>query len=198
MARLPSILLICCGSLAREMTALVRDNGWSHMRITCLPAHIHNTPEKIPEAVREKIHAGRGKAEKILVLFSDCGTGGKLTDVLEEEGVEGIGGAHCYEIFAGGGNFAALMRDQPGCFFLTDFLVRHFDRLILAGLGLDRFPKLRRTYFGHYDKLVYLAQREDLELQDKARAAARTLGLEYELRLTGYGDYRDFLAAKSA
>ena len=198
MAQPPSILLISCGSLAREITALVREQNWSHMRITCLPAHIHNTPEKIPEAVRAKIHSARGTVDKILVLFSDCGTGGKLAEVIAEEGVEGIGGVHCYEIFAGRENFAALMRDEPGCFFLTDFLVRHFDRLILTGLGLDRFPKLRKIYFGHYNKLVYLAQREDADLQDKARAAARALGLEYELRLTGYGDYRDFLAAESA
>ena len=194
MAQLPSVLLICCGSLAREITALMRAHDWSHMSITCLPAHIHNTPDKIPEAVRAKIHEARGTVDNILVLFSDCGTGGKLNDVLVEEGIEGIGGAHWYEIFAGKENFQALMDDEPGSFFLTDFLARHFDRLILAGLGLDRFPKLRDTYFGHYDKLVYLAQREDLELQEKARAAAKTLGLNYEMRLTGYGDYRDFLS----
>ncbi len=194
MARLPSTLLICCGSLAREITAIVREQDWRHMRVTCLPAHIHNKPEDIPEAVRGKIRAARGTADKILVLFSDCGTGGKLAEVLEEEGVEGIGGAHCYEVFAGGETFAALMRDEPGSFFLTDFLVRHFDRLILAGLGLDRFPKLRDSYFGHYDRLVYLAQRDDSELQDKARAAAQALGLNFEMRMTDYGDYRDFLA----
>ena len=154
------------------------------MRVTCLPAHIHNTPEKIPEAVRGKIRVARDTADKILVLFSDCGTGGKLADVLREEEVESIGGAHCYEVFAGTENFTALMRDEPGCFFLTDFLVRHFDR----------FPKLRVTYFGHYGKLAYLAQRDDGELQDKARAAARRLGLDYEMRLTGYGGYRNFLA----
>jgi hypothetical protein len=194
MERLPSTLLICCGTLAREITALVREQGWNHMRVTCLPAHIHNTPKMIPEAVRGKIHEARGTVDKILVLFSDCGTGGELAAVLREEEVESIGGAHCYEIFAGTENFAALMRDEPGSFFLTDFLVRHFDRLIVAGLGLDRFPKLRATYFGHYHKLVYLAQRDDGDLQEKARAAACALGLEYEMRLTGYGDYHDFLA----
>ncbi len=194
MAQLPSVLLICCGSLAHEITELVRAHSWEHMRITCLPAHIHTTPDKIPEAVRAKIHAARGTVDNILVLFSDCGTGGKLNEVLVEEGIEGIGGAHCYEIFAGKENFAALMDDEPGSFFLTDFLTRHFDRLIMAGLGLDRFPKLRNTYFGHYNKLVYLAQGEDLELQEKAKAAAQTLGLNYEMRHTGYGDYRDFLA----
>ena len=144
--------------------------------------------------MRAKIHAARGTVDNILVLFSDCGTGGKLNEVLVEEGIEGIGGAHCYEIFAGKENFAALMDDEPGSFFLTDFRTRHFDRLIMTGLGLDRFPKLRNTYFGHYNKLVYLAQGEDLELQEKAKAAAQTLGLNYEMRHTGYGDYRDFLA----
>ncbi len=190
-------LLICCGAVAREIVALIDENGWDDvMHITCLPAHLHNAPEKIPEAVRAKIRAGRTRYGDIVVLYADCGTGGKLDRVLDEEGVARIDGVHCYEIYAGGDAFAALMRTEPGCFFLTDFLTRHFDRLIIKGLGLDRFPKLRDTYFRRYKKLVYLAQTEDPALEAKARAAAARLGLEFETRFTGYGGFQDFLTAR--
>ena len=190
----PSTLLICCGSLAKEITALVRENGWDHMRVQCLPAHIHNTPEQIPHAVRRQIHEARDEVERIFVLFSDCGTGGRLDQVLKEEGVERIGGAHCYEAFFGFEDYAALIKAEPGCFFLTDFLVRHFDRLIVRGLGLDRYPKLRGIYFDRYKKLVYLAQSPDPALRAKAAAAAESLGLDLEVRVTGYGEYEKFLA----
>jgi len=194
----PSTLLICCGSLAKEITSLVRDNRWDHMRIQCLPAHIHNTPELIPEAVRDKIKAARDQFEKILVLFSDCGTGGKLDQVLEEEGVERIGGAHCYEVLVGSQDFAALIKEEPGCFFLTDYLVRNFERLIIKGLGIDRFPKLRKIYFGRYKKLVYLAQSENPTLRALAGDAATSLDLELEVRFTGYGEYQDFLGDRES
>ena len=192
----PATLLICCGALAHEMLALVSDNDWTQMRVECLPAKLHNTPEQIPDAVRRKIRAGRAKFDNILVLYSDCGTGGKLDEVLTEENVERIGGTHCYEAYLGAAAYAALIEAEPGSFFLTDYLVRHFDRLILKGLGLDRFPKLRDTYFRRYKKLVYLAQTEDAALEAKARAAADRLGLDFEKRFTGYGGYRDFLAAR--
>jgi hypothetical protein len=182
--------------VAREIVALIDQNGWGDaMHIECLPAHLHNAPEKIPEAVRAKIRAGRSHYDDIVVLYADCGTGGMLDRVLDEEGIARIDGMHCYEIYAGADAFADLMRTEPGSFFLSDFLARHFDRLIVKGLGLDRFPKLRDTYFRHYRKLVYLAQTEDAELEAKARAAAARLGLEFEMRFTGYGGYRDFLAA---
>lgn len=194
----PATLLICCGALAHEMLALVSDNDWSQMRVECLPAKLHNTPEQIPDAVRRKIRAGRAKFDNILVLYSDCGTGGKLDEVLTEENVERIGGTHCYEAYLGAAAYAALIEAEPGSFFLTDYLVRHFDRLILKGLGLDRFPKLRKKYFHKYKKVVYLAQSEDPDLATKAAAAAKTLGLGFELRNTGYGDYAGFLAAHRA
>jgi len=194
---LPSTLLIACGALALEIAEMIRANRWSHMAITCLPAHFHNTPERIPEAVREKIRAGRERYERILVVFGDCGTGGLLDAVLAEEGVERIDGPHCYQFYAGATDFAALMEAEPGTFFLTDYLARHFDRLIVAGLGLDRHPELRDIYFANYRKLVYLAQTEDRDLAVKAAAAARRLGLEFEHRYTGFGELGEFLAAAS-
>ncbi len=198
MARPPTTLLIGCGALAREIAQLVRANGWSHIALTCVPAHYHNTPERIPDAVRAKIRAARGRFERIVVLFADCGTGGALDRVLAEEGVERIPGPHCYSFYAGAADFDALMEAEPGSFFLTDYLVRHFDRLIIAGLGLDRHPELLGDYFGNYRRLVYLAQSEDPALVEKARAAAARLGLDFERRYTGFGELGRFVAALGA
>ncbi len=197
MNRPPTTQLIACGALAWEIAELIRANGWSHMSISCVPAHYHNTPDKIPEAVRAKIRAARGSHDRIVVVYGDCGTGGLLDDVLAEEGVERIAGPHCYQFYAGETNFAALMDDEPGSFFLTDYLVRHFDLLILRGLGLDRYPQLLGDYFGNYRKLVYLAQIEDAGLVERAKTAADRLGLAYEYRYTGYGELGKFLNTAS-
>jgi hypothetical protein len=191
-------LLIACGALAREVVELVRLNGWTHITIACLPADLHNTPGKIPEAVRDKIRAARGRFDSIAVLYGDCGTGGRLDEVLAEEGIERIAGPHCYEFYAGRPEFDALMADEPGTFFLTDYLVRHFDRLMIQGLGLDRHPQLLDTYFANYRRLVYLAQIEDAELEAQARAAADRLGLAYEYRCTGYGGLGPFIERAQA
>ena len=187
-------LVIACGALARELVQVVSANRLTHLTITCLPAIWHNRPEKIPAGVRRKIRAARGKYDEILCLYGDCGTGGDLDRVLAEEGVERIEGAHCYAFFAGVADFAAMMDDELGTFFLTDYLARHFDRLIIKGLGLDRFPQLRDDYFGNYTRLLYLAQVEDAALVVKARAAAVRLGLAFEMRVTGYGAMAPFVA----
>jgi len=190
----PSTLVICCGAVAREILGLVRERGWEHIEVTCLPANFHNTPENLPEGIRAKIRANRKRYANILVLYSDCGTGGRIQAVLEEEGVQGIGGAHCYEVFSGSENFDRMMAEEPGSFFLTDFLARHFEKLVFRGLGLDRFPQLRKTYFGQYKKVVYLAQSDDPELRRLAEAAAASVGLAFEMRHTGYGEFERFLA----
>jgi hypothetical protein len=192
----PSTLVICCGAVAREVLAVIDENGWDHMRVECLPAKLHNDPAKLPEGVRAKIREGRRRFDNILVLYSDCGTGGRMDKVLEEEGVDGIGGAHCYEVFAGSRAFRNMVADEKGCFFVTDFLARHFDKLVYKGLGLDRFPKLRKAYFGKYSKLVYLAQRNDPDLMARARAAAESVGLAFEVRHTGYGGFQEFLSSR--
>ena len=193
----PRTLLIACGALAREVLALVALNGWSHLELTCLPAKLHNRPERIPAAVRRKIRAGRRTHERILVLYGDCGTGGLLDAVLAEEGVERIPGPHCYAFFRGIDAFLAEADAEPGCFYLTDYLVRHFDRLVIEGLGLDRHPELLPLYFGNYTRLVYLAQTPDAGLERKAKAAALRLGLAFEQRTTGYGGLDDFLRRAS-
>lgn len=181
-------LLIACGALSHEIVALMRAHGWSHMTVQCLPADLHNRPERIPEAVRAKVRAGRGRFARMFVAYADCGTGGMLDRVLEEEGVERLPGAHCYEFFAGARVFAAMADAEPGTFYLTDFLARHFERLVIHGLGLDRHPELAPAYFGHYRRLVYLSQRADPALLEHAREAAARLGLVFEHVHTGYGD----------
>ena len=187
-------LLIACGALGREITDLMDLNGWDAFTVTCLPAIWHNHPERIPEGVRQKIRENRDRYASILVLYGDCGTGGRLDQVLAEEGVERIDGPHCYSFFTGNAAFAAREDDDVTSFFLTDYLARHFDRLIWQGLGMDRHPDLLPMYFGNYRKLVYLAQVADDGLDTMARAAAEKLGLAYERRLTGYGDLAGFMS----
>ena len=184
----PTTLVIACGALAREIMDLKRANDWRHMTVQCLPAEFHNYPDKIPEAVRAKIHEMRANYDQVFVAYADCGTGGLLDRVLEEEGVARIPGAHCYQFYAGTPLFESLADAEPGTFYLTDFLVRHFERLIWKGLGMDRHPQLADEYFRNYKKLVYLAQVEDDDLLQRARRAAEKLELEFEHRITGYGD----------
>ncbi len=193
----PTTLLIACGALAREVVDVIRLNGWTHFSVTCLPAIWHNTPNKIPEGVRRKICEARGSYDRILVLYGDCGSGGLLDRVLEEEGVERIDGPHCYAFYSGVEDFLAEADADPTCFYLTDYLARHFDRLIIEGLGIDRHPELLPTYFGNYTTLVYLAQTEDAALEAKAAAAADRLGLTYRYHFTGYGELGSFIQAAS-
>ena len=191
-----SILLIACGALGREIIQLIELNNWRHFDVTCLPAKWHNTPDLIPEGVRQKIREGKGKYDKIFVLYADCGTGGLLDKVLEEEGgVERIGGPHCYSFFMGNDLFASREDEDMRAFFLTDYLAQHFDKLIWEGFGIDRRPDMVEFVFGNYEKVVYLAQAPTDELKAKAEAAAGKLGLAYEYRETGYGDLADFMAS---
>src|SRR5258705_640739 len=141
------VLIIGCGALARELVAVIDQAGLANVDLTCLPATLHNRPGGIPAAVRDKIRAARPRYERIFIAYADCGTGGLLDAVLTDEGVERLPGAHCYEFYTGSPAFAAITDDDPATFFLTDFLARNFDRLVIAGLGLDRHPELLPLYF---------------------------------------------------
>lgn len=188
-------LLIACGALANETLLLIERNGWDFMDVTCLPANYHNYPQKIPDAMRTKVREARDKGYgNVVALFADCGTGGALDAVLEEEGVDRIPGAHCYEFYTGSNAFESLAEEEIGTFYLTDFLARHFDKLIIEGLGIDRHPELKDMYFEHYKRLVYLAQVDDPDLDARAEGAARKLGLEYRRVFTGLGPYEQFMA----
>lgn len=188
------LLVIACGALAREITDLKRSYGWGHLRLKCLDATLHNRPGEIPARVREAIREGRPDHEQIFVAYADCGTGGRLDALLEESGVERLPGAHCYEFYAGSEEFAGLHEAEPGTFYLTDFLVRQFEPLVVRALGLDRHPELRDQYFRNYRRLVYLAQIESPDLEARARECARRLGLEYAYRFTGLEHFKRGLA----
>ncbi|WP_372614872.1 DUF1638 domain-containing protein [Aquicoccus sp.] len=182
------LLLVACGALAREIIALKEINGWDHVDLICLPAILHNTPDRITERVAETVEEYRDRYDRIFVVYADCGTGGQLFEKCKELGVGMIPGPHCYSFFEGNITFAIRAEDEITTFYLTDFLARQFDAFVWKPLGLDRHPQLLDTYFGHYEKLVYLAQSEDDALTRKAREAATRLGLDFERRFTGYGD----------
>lgn len=189
------VLVIGCGALATELVAVIDQAGLSNVDLTCLPATLHNRPGGIPALVREKIRQARPRYERIFIAYADCGTGGLLDAVLADEGVERLPGAHCYEFYATAPAFAAIAEEELGTFYLTDFLARNFDRLVITGLGIDRHPELLATYFGNYKRLVYLAQTDDPTLVATARRAARRLSLTFEVRSTGYGELATSLKA---
>ncbi len=174
--------------------ALKRANDWEGMDVTCLPPELHNRPERIPESVANAIREARQTHSRIFVAYADCGTGGMLDRVLEAEGIERLPGAHCYEFYATSAEFMALHDAEPGTFYLTDFLVRHYERLVTVGLGIDRHPQLAREYFRHYRRVVYLVQAADAGLSAQAAGIAARLGLEYEERRTGFGEMATSLA----
>ncbi len=174
-----TVLLIACGALAKELVELKKRNGWAQMKIQCLPPELHNRPERIPAAVRAEIQKNLSAFENIFVAYADCGTGGALDNVIAEFGIQRLPGAHCYEFFSGSDAFGGLGQEEPGTFYLTDFLARHFDRLVRAGLGLDKHPELKSTYFGNYRRLVYLSQSDPPRFAAQARGHAEYLGLEY-------------------
>jgi Protein of unknown function (DUF1638) len=192
-------LVIGCGALPRELVELTRRAGLPRMDLTCLPASLHNRPERIPGAVQARIRRARADGyDRIFVAYADCGTGGLLDRVLDAEGIARLEGAHCYEVYAGRAAFAGLSDEEPGTFYLTDYLVRNFERLIVRGLGLDRHPELLPVYFGNYRRLVYLAQADDAELATRAEAAADRLGLAFERRRVGLGELAPAIARFSA
>ena len=187
-------LIIACGALAHEIAALRKANGWA-FDVQCLPPELHNRPERIAPAVREQLALHRQRYRSVFVAYAECGTGGALDRLLAEEGIERLPGAHCYEFYAGAGTFAALSEAEPGTFYLTDFLTRHFERLVIQSLGIDRHPELAEEYFRNYRKLTYLAQTRPSPLSAQARLIAERLNLQYEELFTGFGGLADHLGA---
>lgn len=179
------LALVVCGALAREVLALRRKHGWE-ADVLAVPSLLHNHPDRIPSAVQRRIRDLRGRYDRVIVVYGDCGTGGQLDAMLTREGVERVAGPHCYEMYADG-RYEALMAEAPGTYFLTDYLVQSFDPLVIEGLGLDRHPELRSEYFGNYTRAVYLMQRDDPELREQAKRAAQRLGLPLEIILVGHG-----------
>jgi hypothetical protein len=188
-------LVLACGAVATELRAVLGQLGSEgHVEVRYLPANLHNRPERIVPTLEPMLAEAAGRP--VLVAYADCGTGGALDRLLERHpGVTRLAGAHCYEVYAGSEVFARLHDEEPGTFFLTDFLAKHFDALVWQGLGLDRYPHLRDTYFGHYRRVVLLAQSGDPAVEQAARAAADRLALAYEVRPTGLGPFTQALGA---
>ncbi len=194
----PQILVLACGALARELLAVFKSNGLSNMTLECLPGEYHMHPEKIIPALEERLadHISAGtdgpegsrQYDRVLIGYGDCGTGGQLDAFCAEHGFERLPGDHCYQFFAGTDHYLGLQDEEPGTFYLTDYLAKHFDLFVVKALGIDRHPELASMYFGNYRRMVFLQQVADSKVEAKARAAAETLGLEFELIETGYGE----------
>ena len=186
----PRLLIIACGALAHEIIYLQKINRWSSVDLQCLDAELHNHPKLIPQKLRAVIDKHRSQYERIFIAYGDCGTGGEIDRLIESYGdrIERLPGAHCYSFYAGEERFKQLSEQQLGTFYLTDFLVEHFDRLVIKGLKLDQHRELRDQYFAGYQLVVYLSQRLDEQLLDKATAAAEFLGLAFRHQHCGYGD----------
>jgi hypothetical protein len=182
------ILIIACGALAQEIVQLQTLNGWNHLHLKCLDAELHNRPHLIAGKLREKIAQHRNEYNNIFVAYADCGSGGEIDRVLEDENIERLPGAHCYSFFAGEQRFREISEQELGSFYLTDFLAKHFERLVIKGLKLDQHPELRDQYFGNYTRVVYLSQEDNPSLRALAKNAALFLGLDFEHEHCGYGD----------
>ncbi|MGB2108150.1 MAG: DUF1638 domain-containing protein [Candidatus Puniceispirillum sp.] len=191
------VLMIACGALAREILDITRQLPAGSVELTCLPAAWHNHPEKIVPGLKRKVDAAKRTGRKIVVIYGDCGTGGAIDAYLASESILRIPGPHCYEMFMGKSDFDAEMEAELGTFFLTDYMVRHFERLVMKGMGLRQHPQLRDMYFGNYKRVLYIAQTRDPALLNKARDAAAMLALDFDYRYTGYGEFTDFIATAS-
>ncbi len=187
------VLVIACGALAREINALKKTHGWEHLHMKCIDAKLHFRPEKIGAELRDRINRYRDDYEKIYVGYAECGTAGEIDKIIDEEGLERLPGAHCYQFFAGAERFNELADAEPGTFYLTDFLVRHFESLVVAALGIDKHPELRDAYFGNYRRVIYMAQTHDETLIAQAKKAADYLRLDYEYLFCGYGELESSL-----
>lgn len=184
-------LVLACGSLARELrTVLDRSGLGDEVEVDFLPAPLHNRPERIVPAVRERL-ADVDPTRPVLLAYADCGTGGLLDAFIEDAArdIVRLPGAHCYEVFAGAGRFERLHEDEPGTFYLTDYLALHFDALVWRGLALDRHPELRDLLFANYRRVVLLSQRDDPAIVTAAAEIADRLGLAFVHEPTGLDQF---------
>src|SRR2546423_9181065 len=186
------VALLICGALGKEVKTIVDQHGWD-VDIYGVPAMHHFYPKKIVDAVDRKLDEISNRYRQVVVVYGDCGTAGALEPVLERHGAVRVRGPHCYEMFAGAA-FDRITDERPATFFLTDWLVRNFERAVVRGLGLDRDPELQPVYFQNYTDLLYLAQFADPRLAAKAQEIGRYLGLPLEVRQVGFGELESRLA----
>jgi len=173
-------LIIACGALAREIQQVKVANGWKHVDLVCLDASLHHRPQEIPERLAEKLDLIGSQYQKIFIAYADCGTNGAIDRLIEDlPNVIRLPGPHCFSTFAGPHRFDSLMEEEPGTFWLTDFLTRHFQTMVVKSLKLDSHPELKAVYFANYRRLTYVSQNPDEGLLSAADDAATYLGLEF-------------------
>jgi len=189
-----STALVICGALGREVKEIVDRRGWD-VDIYGVSALLHLYPSRIVDELREKLHRLRPDYDRLVVVYGECGMNGRLDSLLEEVGATRLAGPHCYEMYAGADRFAAIAAERPATFFLTDWLVRNFDRAVVRGLGLDREPELRTMLFGNYEAVLYFRQVPNPRLAEKAAEIASYLELPLEIEDVGLGELEDRLAA---
>jgi hypothetical protein len=190
---LSSTAFVICGALGAEVKDIVDRRGWD-VDIYGVSAMLHLYPTRIVEELTEKLRALRPRYERLVVVYGDCGTNGRLDPVLAEVGAARVRGPHCYEMLAGADLFHQVSEEKPGTFFLTDWLVRNFDRAVVRGLGLERDPDLKSMLFGNYEAVMYLRQVPIPRLATKAGEIAAYLGLPLEIVDVGLGELETRLA----
>ena len=188
------ILIIGCGALAHEVREIIKLNDWDNVRLQCLNADLHNTPKILPAKIKESIDSNINDYSKIFLAYADCGTGGLIDLITKDYDIERLDGAHCYEFFSGSSVFEELSEKEIGTFYLTDFLVKNFDRLVIDGLGIQKYPALKEEFFKNYKNVVYLAQKQDNVLESKARECADYLNLEFSALFTGLNNLENQLS----
>jgi hypothetical protein len=168
--------VLACGALAGHVREIAGRRGWP-VAVRALPALLHNRPQKIILLAERYVVSAQRSGRTVALAYADCGTYGALDELCARYGVRRLPGLHCYDVFAGASRIAAMFEAEPGTYVLTDFLLRGFGRLVLAELGLDRFPELWPDYFGHYRRLVWLAQEPAPALEAEAERVAGMFGL---------------------
>jgi hypothetical protein len=180
------VAVIACGALGGHIREIIARRRWP-VELHCLPALLHNRPERIVHEAQRLARGAQARGLRVALGYADCGSYGALDELCARLGLRRLPGLHCYDVLAGPRRMRALFAAEPGTYVLTDFLVRGFRRCVLAELGLDTAPDLWPAYFGHYRRLVWLAQCRDAELDAQATAIAAMFGLPLTVVDVGVG-----------